>query len=51
MRLHGIVEIHIVEIHKATYLFLTMIRTIKLLFVVPYLHNRPNYPLGFAVGL
>jgi hypothetical protein len=28
-----------------------MLRVVKLLFVIPHLHNRPDYPLGFAVGL
>ena len=46
MRLHGIVEIH-----KTAQLFLTMFRVVKLLFVVPHFHNRPDYPFGFAVGL
>ena len=46
MRLHSIVEIH-----KAAQFLLPMLRVVKLLFVIPHLHNRPDYPLGFAVGL
>jgi len=46
MRLHSIVEIH-----KAAQFLLPMLRAVKLLFVIPHLHNRPDYPLGFAVGL
>ena len=46
MRLHCIIEIN-----KAAQLLLPVFRTVKTLLFVPHFHNRPNNPLGFAVGL
>ena len=46
MRLH-----RVIEINKEAQLLLPMFRTDKTLLFMPHFHNRPNNPLGFAVGL
>lgn len=46
VRLHGVIKVH-----KSAQLLLPVFRTVKTLLFVPHFHNRPNNPLGFAVGL